>query len=535
MTVKILVAVDSDNSIDLLWNCPEDMKRVAEARKGNVLIYGSKTFESMNRRILKGSLSIVVSRDLSKYKDIKNQFIRFVKSSEKALAFANSQYVRSLKFLNDVRTYSDENGTNYKKPLNIIIFGGLSIYNHFLDKCDEIDITHVYGRFDSKANLLFPDIPKEFSLRSSEYLYRDIPEYNTSHHDSKKLRTTETSDDSVVQVNDKNFVYRSKGNYVRIGTNKIIVAKRSLYTRENIEEQKLLDLYSEIMGFGQYVPNDRTLVGTYALFDRTLTFDLSNNTVPVLTTKKMPMKTVIKELLWFLSGSTDTKELEAQGVKIWSGNSTREFLDNRGLQHLPIGSIGKGYGYQWRRSGEVVIDGRIVKKGVDQIAAVIDLIKNNPSSRRILVNAWSPGDLDEMALPPCHYGMEFYVDYEPYIDSDKNQLKKKVLHMRMMQRSCDMFLGVPFNIMSYAVLLHMICKVTGCLPGKLHMKLGNAHIYTYQDHLDGVRKQVLRSPYSFPKIEINADETTDINSIKLEDIKIIGYKSHSKLTGKMAI
>lgn len=280
----------------------------------------------------------------------------------------------------------------------------------------------------------------------------------------------------------------------------------------NIDEQAYLDLMKKILHEGIDSP-DRTGIGTLSLFGGQLEFNLENNTLPLLTTKKMFSKGIIEELLMFLRGETDTTVLSKQGIKIWEGNTSREFLDNHGLSHLPTGSLGKGYSFQWRNfCGE---DG---KPGIDQIAKIINQIKTDPYSRRIILTALNPLQEKEMSLYPCHCVYMFYI-------------RNNELSCHMLQRSADLFLGVGFNIASAALLTHVIAKMTGLSAKKLIISFGDVHIYN--NHIEQCKDQIKRIPFKFPTVEI---PEIDMNfNVTHKDFKIIGYESHPAIKGDMAI
>lgn len=281
-------------------------------------------------------------------------------------------------------------------------------------------------------------------------------------------------------------------------------------------DQQYLALCERILSTGR-PREDRTKVGTISRFGERLDIDLRLG-FPLLTTKRIFWKGVMKELLWFISGSVDAKVLSEQGVHIWDGNSSRAFLDSRGLKDYPEGILGPIYSWQWRRFGAEfpVSEGR---GGVDQLANVIRQIKDNPTDRRLLVSAWNPVDLPKMALPPCHILYQFYVD-----DGE--------LSCQMYQRSCDVGLGLPFNIASYALLTHMVAHVCGLKVGRLIMCLGDTHIYT--THVDAIRTQLSRTPRSLPQLRITK-ETDDIDSLGEKDIVLEGYDPLPAIAMEMAV
>ncbi len=297
----------------------------------------------------------------------------------------------------------------------------------------------------------------------------------------------------------------------------------------NLEELEYLKLLTKIVEKGNQ-KSDRTGVGIYSLFGTQLRFSLEDGKVPMLTTKKIFAKGVVEELLFFLRGETDTTKLEAKGVNIWKGNTRREFLDKIGLKHLPEGHMGKMYGHQWRRFGahDEVADYESgayesAPTGIDQIQKVIDLLKTDPNSRRIVVNSWNVKDLDRMCLAPCHPMFQFYV-------SNGNELS-----CCFYMRSVDMFLGFPFNLLSYAVLTRIIAAAVGMEAKELIFAGGDTHIYT--NHMEQVKTQLSREPFEFPTMEIHKElkSIKDIEALEFSDFEFQGYQSHSAIKAEMAI
>jgi thymidylate synthase len=275
-------------------------------------------------------------------------------------------------------------------------------------------------------------------------------------------------------------------------------------------EQAYLDALKNIRENG--IDREGRNGNTRALFAIQIRSNLEDG-FPALTTKKLAFKAVKSELLWFLEGSNDDnrlKELNGSEKTIWTANAEAEYWMPKAKF---AGDLGRVYGVQWRKWQSP--DGSVV----DQIARVIDKIKNDPNDRRLIVSAWNPGELDQMALPPCHMMFQFFVAGD-------------TLSLHMVQRSCDMFLGVPFNIASYALLLSMVAQVTGKKPGELVLTLNDAHIY--ENHFDAVDEQLTRDPLPFPKLWLNP-EITDIDSFTMDDIKLEGYESHAAIKAAMAV
>lgn len=272
---------------------------------------------------------------------------------------------------------------------------------------------------------------------------------------------------------------------------------------------------------------DRTGTGTISLFGEQLRFDVSNS-VPILTTKFVPWKAVIKELLWFIKGQTDARILQGQGVHIWDGNTSREFLDHRGLGHLPEGDIGAGYGFQWRHASAQykTCNDDYTGQGVDQLATIIGQLKNDPFSRRIFMTSWNAAQLEDMALPPCHVSVQFYVDQSS--DGVKH------LSAHMYQRSVDCFLGLPFNILSYTTLLYILAAQCGMQPKELIISTGDTHIY--KDHIEQVQEQLSRAPFELPKLMLSEEvKQLPINDLTISHFNIPDYKYHPAIKAKMSV
>lgn len=263
--------------------------------------------------------------------------------------------------------------------------------------------------------------------------------------------------------------------------------------------KQYLDLLYKIKEEG-VIREDRTGTGTKSIFGYQMRFNM-NDGFPLLTTKKLHLKSIIHELLWFLSGDTNIKYLQDNGVRIWN-----EWADENG-------DLGPVYGHQWRSWSDY-------KGGtIDQIQQAVDLIKNNPNSRRILVSAWNPADIDNMALPPCHCLFQFYV-------ADGK------LSLQLYQRSADVFLGVPFNIASYALLLQMMAQVTGLECGDFVHTTGDTHLYL--NHLKQVDTQLMRTPRPLPKMKINPD-VKDIFSFKYEDFELTDYNPWPHIKAEVSV
>lgn len=293
----------------------------------------------------------------------------------------------------------------------------------------------------------------------------------------------------------------------------------------NKSEKGYLDLCQRIVEEGEK-REDRTGTGTRSIFaPPQLRFDLKNNVLPLLTTKRVFYRGVLEELLWFVNGCTDSKILSEKGVKIWDGNGSKQFLENRGLGHRDEGDLGPVYGFQWRHFGAEYKDcySDYTNQGVDQLAEVVDKIKNNPYDRRIILSAWNPKDMPQMALPPCHMFCQFYISWPKGV---------KTLSCQLYQRSCDMGLGVPFNIASYALLTKMIAHVCECDAGELVHVMGDAHVY--ENHVNALKEQIERTPGEYPTLEFSR-KIESIDDFKYEDFILNDYKPQKKIEMAMAV
>jgi len=302
--------------------------------------------------------------------------------------------------------------------------------------------------------------------------------------------------------------------------------------------QQYLDLLQDILDNGEE-KDDRTGVGTYSVFGRNLRFDLRTG-FPAITTKKLAWKSVVGELLWFIEGSGDERRLAelTHGSRdgtttIWTPNALAPYWKPKAKFE---GDLGRVYGVQWRHWQTPVYhtqetfkddfgsqynrEGHFHVKETDQLKNLLEGLINDPNGRRHIISAWNPGEFDQMALPPCHVMSQFYVN------------KNKELSCHMYQRSVDVYLGLPFNIASYALLTHLVAQVCDLNVGELVISTGDTHIY--QNHVEQVNEQMSREPYQLPTLWLNP-EIKDINNFKMDDIKLIDYQSHGQLKAPMAV
>lgn len=348
---------------------------------------------------------------------------------------------------------------------NIFIIGGQQVYSEALrhPKVEKIYLTVIKGKYNSDRHFY---VPSNFTLDLS----------------------------SVKNVNNLTFLE---------------------YNRQH-EELQYLNLIKKVIDIGSS-KKDRTGTGTKSLFGEKMVFDLKYQ-FPLLTTKRVFWKGVVLELLWFLQGKTDSKILSKNGVKIWDKNGTLEFMKTLGITRNE-GDLGPVYGFQWRHFGAEYIDcyTDYTGKGIDQVKYILDELKNNPDSRRLIINSWNCSDLSKMALPPCHTMCQFYVS-------------NGELSCQLYQRSADLGLGVPFNIASYALLTYIFAKQLDLIPGQFIHILGDTHVYN--NHIEPLKEQLLRSPRNFPTLTFDKRYLEDYS---FEDFIITGYNPDKPIKMDMAV
>lgn len=477
---------------DLPWpRLSEDLRRFAKLTRASAVVMGRATYESLpdKARPLPGRLNVVLS---SQPRDVLNlpDSVLLAGSLDAAETLMQSR--------------------NVEMPFYVI--GGADVFAAAL------------ARPAWSRRIYYTDVQADFKCDRVFDYDLDAPE-----SDFELLSISETKTGSDVPFVFKEYSRRSdsesqeQAGHTTAGT---VAASKSpesqprtmSYTHPEIQYLSLID---RILACG-VSRGDRTGTGTRALFGETMKFDLSES-FPLLTTKRVFWRGIAEELLWFVSGSTNANLLTEKGVHIWDGNGSREFLDDRGFKEREIGDLGPVYGFQWRHFGAKYVDmyADYTGQGVDQLAEVIETIKTRPTDRRMILSAWNPAALGEMALPPCHMMAQFFV-------------ADGTLSCMMYQRSCDMGLGVPFNIASYALLTRMVAHVTGLAAGVFTHVLGDAHVYN--NHIDALREQALREPRPFPQLNIrDREDLRTVDDFVMEDFELRGYDPHEVIKMKMAV
>jgi len=485
--IALIVAVDINNGIskngEIPWKIKEDStffqdvtKRKYEDKK-NAVIMGKNTWKEL-RGGLKGRINIVVSSSMTKA-ELLTDNINYEAYVVKSLCAA-------IKHCTDVG--------------KIFICGGHNIYKEALNnyKLDELYITRIYSDFWCTNK--FPiDVIMSFAPIFNNYIL----------HTTHNFKVTDLNTNKKVDIEFCKY-YKDKQT-----------------PKSNKEEQQYLNLLQNILDNGHFRQTRNS--NTWSLFGKNMEFDLSNG-FPIITTKRVFIRGVFEELLFFLKGDTNAKNLSDKGVKIWDANTSREFLDSHGLEHYQEFSIGPMYGYQLKyfNSEYKGFDHDYTGTGFDQIEYCLNLLKTDPHSRRILMTTYNPAQANEGVLFPCHgIVIQFYVE------------KNNRLSCSMYQRSGDIFLGIPFNISSWSLLVHMFCEVinndstyTGpkFSPGRFVMNLGDVHIY--ENHYSQCVRQILREPYPFPQLTFKR-KVTKLTDFKYEDLELVNYQCYPSIPAKM--
>lgn len=463
MSFNIIVAVDEKNGIGkngkIPWRCKSDMSFFREQTM-KVKDKNKKNIVIMGRKTYE-------SLPKKKLPDRINIIL------SRTLKQEDYDEIIILKSLDECLNYYE---TNKKNIENIWLIGGSEIYRMGLNhpKCRKIYISRIFGNYNCDTN--FP-------------LIRNDDNY-------KYIETIDISDDGIFPLVD-------------------------VYIKRNKQEEQYINLLSNVLKNG-IKKEDRTGVGTLSVFGGYLRFDISKR-FPLLTTKRMYMKGIFEELMWILRGETDSKLLANKGVHIWDGNSSREFLDNRGLIEYEKGDIGPTYGFAMRHYGDEYKGCNKKYIGFDQLNYVIDLLKNNKTSRRILINLWDPTTINKVALTPCMMTYNFYVDTV----NDK-------LNLQMYIRSSDTLLGLPWNIAYSSLLVYLLCNVNGIdlSPGELIIVTCDQHLYL--NHIEQAKKNIERNSHGFPLLNV-LRTVDDITTFEYKDIELKQYTCYPGIKAKMAI
>jgi thymidylate synthase len=469
------------------WHVSEELKHFKQTTDNSMIVMGYDTYVSMNKTSLPNRVQFVCTRKHFQ-KDEKHHLSEIPTSC---------QFEPSVPyFLQDLDVLVRWAEKNAKSTM-IWIIGGRQLYEYALSNrlCSVVLISHLhfYSISEMKSNDTISEIKLYFPLAKLNSFYVT--------QKSQKLP-------SCVDKCSKNNVDWVLSTYI---------------PKENKEEQNYLELLQKVMLKNQ-IKSERTGIGCLFTYGEMLKFDLSKSALPLLTTKKMSFVSIAKELFWFLNGSTDSKILNQSGVKIWDANGSRSFLDKLGFTDREEGDLGPVYGHQWRYFDAPYKDCKSDYKGqgIDQVATILNLLKTDPGSRRMILSAWNPKQLKEMALPPCHVMCHFSV-YE------------NKLSAMLFQRSADLGLGTPYNIASYALLVHLMAHASGFKPGELIYTTADSHIYL--NHITPLRQQLVRKPYPFPTLTIlkPREKMMGLRNLQMEDIRLDNYVSYEPIKMEMAV
>ncbi|XP_039125112.1 putative bifunctional dihydrofolate reductase-thymidylate synthase isoform X2 [Dioscorea cayenensis subsp. rotundata] len=507
-TFQVIVAATRNLGIGkdgkLPWKLPSDLKFFKEVTmatsdpgKKNAVIMGRRTWESIpvQNRPLPGRLNVVLTRSGSFDLATAENVVTCGSMTSALDLLAASPYCLSIE--------------------KVFVIGGGQVLSEALNAtgCEAIHFTDIETSIE--CNTFIP--PINFSVFQPWYSSHPSVENDIRFSFVTYVRVRNNSDIERLEAVSIGEATDHHLQMDKFGVEKFSFLPKMIF--EKHEEYMYLHLVEDIITNGAR-KNDRTGTGTLSKFGCQMRFNLRHS-FPLLTTKRVFWRGVVEELLWFISGSTNAKVLQEKGIHIWDGNASREYLDSVGLAHREEGDLGPIYGFQWRHFGAEYTNmhADYTGEGFDQLMDVILKIKNNPDDRRIILSAWNPPDLKQMALPPCHMFAQFYVE-------------NGELSCQMYQRSADMGLGVPFNIASYSLLTCIIAQVCGLVPGEFIHVLGDAHVY--MTHVRPLQEQLQKLPKPFPVLKINPLKK-DIDSFVASDFELIGYDPHFKIEMKMAV
>jgi dihydrofolate reductase/thymidylate synthase len=527
------------------WSIPEDMtyfKHITKPKENDkttfsIVIMGRKTWNSIPEQFkpLANRYNIILSND-DNYRLEQNTLYDFGKilKTDKNIAkntgvffttwdnFINKDYINIEKIINNDNDNNIYYGVNYTNKFNYYVIGGEQIYKKALESNLNITLytTELYpvDKREIECDSFFPTI---LNLN------------NTSNNTTITITNVSPFQISKTKdINNNNYIYRFITYYIQNNNNTNNTNNIDTIFPFKSGEDDYLSLMSNILYSGT-TNDDRTGVGTLSLFGSMLKYDLRDS-FPLCTTKRMFFRAIFEELMFYLSGKTDNKLLQAKGIHVWDGNTSRDFLDKRGLSHYEEGDMGQTYGFNYRHFGgeykgcasDYGLD-TVNHVGYDQVANIIHLIKNEPSSRRIIIDLWDCSTIDKAALPSCLCKYQFNV----------NTVKKE-LNLAIYLRSSDFFLANNWNSTCGALMVHLLCNMEGIdlTPGELTVFIADAHLY--KSHIEQVKLNLERQPLPFPKLLIklsNGEKKKNILDFKFEDLDLLGYKSYPNIKAEMAI
>lgn len=486
--LSIIACVDMFGGIgregQMPWKCPADMKWFSAKTRSqqnstSIVIMGRKTFQSIGKR-LPDRVNIVVSGS----GDVVGQDVIFVKSFDAAVDTA-------------IRMHHDSTVT--EKPVgDVFVIGGSSLYEAAMKSPYLYKIMVGFISFKNASSGNQRSDASQPNFKCDTFMFGDVE--NTQ----QILQSLFIEYQQTYEHHQETEISYVNSEGVQINST-CVLTHHEFMRQTNTAEMKYLSLLSKIMRTGNLQPN-RTGISTLSLFSKKLKFPLKIDGVagkkllPLITTKRVPYITVCNELIWFIRGEANTKFLKEKGVRIWEGNTSRSYLDSKGLTDYEEGQTGPIYGVQWRHW-------RTINGEIDQLVDLIHNIMVDPYSRRHVLTAWNVADIDKMCLPPCHMTSVWKVDAE--------EGRPKYLSCHILMRSADMFLGVPFNIASYATLTHLIAEICGLTAKTLAVDMIDCHIY--ENHLNQCKEQLSRDAICFPSLDFSENIITVLNEFNNTD------------------
>lgn len=458
---KLIVCHDKNLGIgfhgNLPWSCPEEMKYFKKVTSGHHIVMGRTTAESIKKVLPDRINHIITSKQTCK-----------IKNAE--LAKFHSSPLDFIRYISDSKNHAE----NQAEEINVFVIGGAKIYKWFMDYnlISEYYITELNENY--KCDIFFP-----------RHILAD-------------------KNCALIQMSD---LYCKESN---------IFGRYYVFRNINVEEEIMLDLMREIFRLG-VARDDRTKVGTLSVFGRQLRFNLRNNSFPLMTTRRLWLRGIFEELMFYIRGQSNNRILEQKGVHVWTSNTTREFLDSVGMHDFQVGDMGASYGFNFRHFGAKYrgCDADYKNEGFDQLTFVLKEIEKNPTSRRLIIDLWDP--TQPCALPPCLYNYQFYV-------------KNGELSCMMTQRSSDYMVAGGWNVATGALLTYLIARSCDLTPGELVWNIGDIHLYN--NVIDAARMQTVRTPYIYPKLFIIGGKK-HIEQYEFCDLELLLYNSHDKIEIKM--
>lgn len=520
--LNIIAAIDKNYGLGfegkLSWRVHTDMAHFKKATQKSVLIMGRKTWESIpiKARNFEGRLGVII---------LSSSSLPSSSSDEEGNGKGDGRSNKSSDFIQYAKTIKEAIARSWKRAVYLeerpstFICGGREVYKAvFLDYMylvKEIFITLIPGEYLTDVFFPFPST-----------LVRDFIDQFFIYPEIKTPLLLKITDDKILA---RDLETDGLEGIVRYLPNDIL---KFPHLNPSFPDLAYSNLIKRIIDCGEF-RDDRTGIGTFSLFDQRIEFDLADG-FPLLNRRPIFWRGIVEETFFFLHGETNTKKLEEKKVNIWKGNTSRDFLDGRGLQHLEEGDMGGTYGFLWRHFGAEYkgMDKDYTGMGFDQIKYVLKELKENPFGRRHIVSAWSPDKMDGYPLPSCHMLFQFYVRKDPFSRTCDNPMGL-TLDCRMFQRSSDVMLGLPFNIASYSLITHLFSSLLNYHPGRISFLLGDTHIY--KNHIEGANLYLRRISLPFPTLSIELEGKEDIDELDSSCVTLNNYFALTPIHMEMAV